>query len=139
MSPIALRPLSPERGRKKLNLALVEDPLLATAAAHVLTPPQISTSEVPADAQSQSQQGPTSYPSAVTGSRILSSASNPQTPPAEDNFRPSLSLKTPPPADSGVEDLDNDWSDGLQVDEQEPDMSVAHLVTHCKVYAIAEK
>jgi len=99
-SPIS--PRSPTRRRsKKLNLALVEDPLLAMAAA--------------------------------------SAAANPLTPPDEriNQFEWFDSSKLP---DTPMEDqyTEEDPFENAFAD-QVPDSTQPHLVTHAKVYAIAEK
>jgi hypothetical protein len=47
-------------------------------------------------------------------------------------------LKIPPQEDSAVGDLETDRLEET-IDEQEPDIQHPYLVTHCKVYAIAEK
>ncbi|OCL12365.1 hypothetical protein AOQ84DRAFT_285365 [Glonium stellatum] len=95
-------PRSPTRRRpKKLNLALVEDPLLATAAASAaanpLTPPDDRTNQF----------------------EMLDSSKLPDTP-VEDQY-----VEEDP--------FENTFEDQL------PDSTQAHLVTHAKVYAIAEK
>lgn len=102
------RPASPSSPRsptrrlsKKLNLALVEDPLLAMAAA--------------------------------------SAAANPLTPPDDrtnqfEMFDPSKLPDTPMEDQYTEEDpFENAFAD------QVPDSTQPHLVTHAKVYAIAEK
>lgn len=85
---------------KKLNLALLEDPLLASASGFnnsmPLTPPADEAMFQPLDA----------------------STKMPRTP-ITDQFP--------------EEDLESVYS------EREPDTEKAHLVTHAKVYAIAEK
>lgn len=128
--------MSPEFGKRKLNLAFVEDPLLATAAANVMTPTQESTNA--AHFPQAPRAAETSYPSSAAHSRMSSLASVPLTPPADGASPFDLSLKIPPP-DSAVGDLDMDRFDEIQIDEQEPDINQPNLITHCKVYAIAEK
>ncbi|KAF2183554.1 hypothetical protein K469DRAFT_582595 [Zopfia rhizophila CBS 207.26] len=100
------RPSSPtsphiptRRRSKKLNLALVEDPLLATAAA--------------------------------------SSARNPLTPPDEQaNRLETVSAKLP---DTPMaEQVEEDPFETAQM-EPESDVEKPYLITHAKVYAIAEK
>mgnify|MGYP003624094699 CR=1 FL=1 len=102
------RPTSPLSSRvpkrnapKKLNLALVEDPLLATMAA--------------------------------------ANSSMPLTPPADEpayqNFESSYKFHSDTPM------ADQDAIDDLECEQPEPvaNPQKAHLVTHAKVYAIAEK
>jgi hypothetical protein len=132
--------MTPEFTRKKLNLAFVEDPLLATAAANVTSPTQTTVEAFPDDTTpTEAQPLPMSYPSSAAHSRFPSLASDPLTPPADRDTRFGLPLKIPPPADSAVGDLDLDRFDEIQVEQQEADIKTPHLVTHCKVYAIAEK
>ncbi|KAF2135028.1 hypothetical protein P153DRAFT_279199 [Dothidotthia symphoricarpi CBS 119687] len=101
------RPASPQSPRfsrrpaaKKLNLALLEDPLLASAAAF--------------------------------------HGSMPLTPPADEPSFQSLDVFSKMP---GTPTTDQAVDDDLESvhSESEPDTEKAHLVTHAKVYAIAEK
>jgi hypothetical protein len=86
---------------KKLNLALVEDPLLAMASA-------VDTSM-------------------------------PLTPPADrDNHWDSLDASTKLPDSPMTDQFDENPLDS-RTTEQETDMEQPHLVSHAKVYAIAEK
>ncbi|KAH7091556.1 hypothetical protein FB567DRAFT_277056 [Paraphoma chrysanthemicola] len=99
-SPLSSR-ISKRSAPKKLNLALVEDPLLATMAA--------------------------------------ANTSMPLTPPADEatyqNFESSYKIRTDMPM------VDQDEIDHIECEQSEPEASSqkAHLVTHAKVYAIAEK
>ncbi|KAF2264147.1 hypothetical protein CC78DRAFT_247632 [Lojkania enalia] len=99
-SPLSGR-ISSLRKSKKLNLAMVEDPLLAMASAANAMP-------------------------------------NPLTPPDEqpNRFEADLSAKLP---DMPVENLVEE--DSFENMEAEPEANVEnpHLVTHAKVYAIAER
>jgi hypothetical protein len=100
--------------RKKLNLAFVEDPLLATAAA------SYSMSASPLQVSEPSAASPVSSPLA---SPFL-------------EFFPS-NVKFPEPA--AIENaLDNNW-DMRSTSSQDPDLDNAYLLTHARVYAIAEK
>ncbi|KAF1988781.1 hypothetical protein K402DRAFT_19785 [Aulographum hederae CBS 113979] len=114
-SPPSSQPTSPtlRRPRRKLNLALVEDPLLAQAAA------------------ANSYNSYNSY--------APPAASNPLTPPAEEEDDFNFG-KMPP--DSAIEMLDS-WGlesfENAELADQEPDLSQPHLIVHAKVYAIAEK
>lgn len=138
MSPTsAHRPSSPTVGRKKLNLAFVEDPLLAAAAHNALSPEQQEPDPEPAP---QLQANPTpaaSVPTSSSHSRVSSVAS-------DFSFQhdlsamSKLSMKVPPP-DSAVGDLDIDRWDEIETEYQEPNYDFPYLVTHSKVYAIAEK
>jgi hypothetical protein len=97
-------PLSPgfsKRGPpKKLNLALVEDPLLASMTA--------------------------------------SNSSMPLTPPADEPVLQTLDASSKLPDTPMVDQFAIDELEGEQ-SEPELTMQSAHLVTHAKVYAIAEK
>lgn len=103
------RPSSPSSPRhtrrrfsKKLDLTLVEDPLLAMASA-------------------------------------VSAARGPLTPPAEPMPHFDTMDSSTKYPDSPMEDqTDEDPFDAVE-EEPEADMGKAHLVTHAKVYAIAEK
>lgn len=88
------------RAPKKLNLALIEDPLLAMASA-------IDTSM-------------------------------PMTPPADRDNHHHLDASAKQPDTPMAEQFDEDSFDCV-VDELEADAEKPHLVTHAKVYAIAEK
>lgn len=98
-SPLALR-TSKRSPPKKLNLALIEDPLLATMSA--------------------------------------ANASMPLTPPADEPSFQNLDASSKVP-DTPMADQFS--TDELEGDEPEPELDApsAHLVTHAKVYAIAEK
>lgn len=137
-SPNMLRPHSPSFGRKKLNLAFVEDPLLATAAANVLTPTQSQPDPDPIPQASAFV--PPTIPASAGHSRYSSIASTASY--ATSSYEPGnphdLRLKIPPPADSAVGDLEADRLEEI-IDEQEPVKEHPYLVTHCKIYAIAEK
>jgi hypothetical protein len=86
---------------KKLNLALIEDPLLAMASAV--------------------------------------DASMPMTPPAEDdNQFESLDASTKLPDTPTADQFDQNPFDSMTA-EPEADTEKPHLITHAKVYAIAEK
>lgn len=102
---MSMSPTSPtfSRGHKGYqSLALVEDPLLATAA---------------------------SYPTAPTSPD-----------PELDAALGQISGKEQPEEDEEfVEDLNAEMYDAVSVPDQEPNHAEAHLVTHAKVYAIAEK
>lgn len=97
---------------KKLNLAFVEDPLLATAAAN--GNPMASSLSPP----------------------ITSPIASPMASPYMTEF--SASAKAPINPLSPDEDLDTSW-DIRSTTSQEPDIQTAHLITHAKVYALAEK
>jgi hypothetical protein len=108
MSPTSpsTRPFNSKSGRKKkLNLAFVEDPLLATAAASWTAPP----------------------PSQLT-------------PPADLPRLPPLDIPGKiPPIEALAEELEADAYAAMSVPDQEPIVSKPHLITHAKVYAVAEK
>ncbi|KAF2104551.1 hypothetical protein NA57DRAFT_51371 [Rhizodiscina lignyota] len=142
-SPTEFRPYDAVFPRKKLNLAFVEDPLLATAAANILTPTQPTADPFPDASQTTPA---ASVPSSAFHSRNISlastistasSMSRPLTPP-NDGSPLDLRLKIPPSVDSAVGDLEADRLEET-IDEVEPDTQHPYLVTHCKVYAIAEK
>jgi len=102
------RPVSPVvRRSKKLNLALVEDPLLAAAASNTLN---------------------------VPNSYGVIAPSNPMTPPAEvhDPFGKVA------PYSRVRHAVAEDTFDYSSL-EQGPDIQMPYLITHAKVYAIAEK
>ena len=108
MSPLS--PTSPTYNRpKKLNLAMVEDPLLATAASNIP-----SQSHIPVAPQS------------------------PLTPPDSATFPVKLFGKAPP-VDAFIDDAETDIYDTMSIPDQEPNYSHAYLVAHAKVYAIAEQ
>jgi len=100
--------------RKSLDLALVEDPLLAMAAANV---------PKPHPSPYMSRFGPTS----------------PLLPPDS----PLLAVKAPAepvvPMDTFVDYERMDMQDSLSVPDQTPNLFQAQLVVHAKVYAIAEQ
>jgi hypothetical protein len=112
---IPLSPISPMMRSfnipRKLNLAMVEDPLLATAASSYSTNTQESS------------------PSTPTGPGF------PLSPP--DSVR-WFHGKYATSLDSRMEEHDDEDSDAASVD-LEPNFSGAHLTIHAKVYAIAEK
>lgn len=135
-----IRPSSPQLGRRKLNLAFVEDPLLAMAADNALSPIPQEPDPEPAP-QLQANPPPVqtaSVPPSLTHSRGSSVASNFSIQQDLSAFS-KLSLDAHASADSAVGDLDIDRWDELEVDPQEPNTKFPYLVTHCKVYAIAEK
>lgn len=106
-SSASSRPVSPiVRRPKKLNLALVEDPLLAAAASNTLN---VQTYGVPAP-------------------------SNPMTPPDE-RHDPFAKVVPYSPVRHTTDEDAFDYSSY----EQEPDVQKPYLMTHTKVYAIAEK
>lgn len=88
------------RAPKKLNLALIEDPLLAMASAI--------------------------------------DASMPMTPPADRDDRSHLDAIAKQPDTPMTEQFNDDMFD-CAVDDVEADAEKPHLITHAKVYAIAEK
>ena len=101
MSPLSRRQ-SNRRKPTKLNLALIEDPLVAMMA------------------------------SATT-------ANGPLTPPAEQNDQfESLDTSAKLPHTPMTEQFEADPFDTIE-EEPEADVGKPHLVTHAKVYAIAEK
>jgi hypothetical protein len=101
MSPLSRRQ-SNRRRPTKLNLALIEDPLVAMMA------------------------------SATT-------ANGPLTPPAEQNDQyESLDTSAKLPHTPMTEQFEEDLFDTIE-EEPEADVGKPHLVTHAKVYAIAEK
>lgn len=85
---------------KKLNLAFLEDPLLASASAI--------------------------------------SSSMPMTPPVEEPTYQAFDLSTKMPRSPVADQSTDDDLESVH-SESEPDVEKAHLVTHAKVYAIAEK
>jgi len=107
LSPMSMSPTSSTFSRRsnRINLALVEDPLLATAA-HYPTAPQ-----------------------------------SPLTPTDFSFSSMALPGKTPPEKEAHEEDQFEEFNaDTFEaVPEQEPNLSQPHLLTHAKVYAIAEK
>lgn len=93
--------MSSRRAPKKLNLALIEDPLLAMASA--------------------------------------ASTSMPLTPPVEqENQFESLDASAKLPDTPIADQLDENPFDYMTA-EPEADSETPHLITHAKVYAIAEK
>ena len=107
-SPYPTSPIA--RRTKKLNLALVEDPLLAVAASHTINTPTPFV--------------PISQPQNIT-SPIDSLPSSP------------LALKIPP--QSPIRESFADDVSVYSAPEQEPDIERPYLLTHTKVYALAEK
>lgn len=110
------------RGPGKLDLALVDDPLLAQAHAQ-------------------------SVPSAISATEIPSNApASPLTPPHSNDridYFSSIDAKLPlSPVDAqGPDDDHFDYAsyESESEDEASTDDAPSHLVTHAKVYAIAEK
>jgi hypothetical protein len=94
MTPMSMSPTISTFGKAPQRFALVEDPLLATAA---------------------------SYPA-------------PQTPLSPPDSTLNYMEKTPP-----EEYLDDECEAEVDIPDQEPDYSQARLLTHAKVYALAEK
>jgi BTB/POZ domain len=104
--------------RKILNLAFVEDPLLATAAA------------------SYSMTAPRPPPTRISTSALRSSMSSPLASPFSEVFPSNKELFEP----SAVEEpLDSDNWDLRSASSQEPHVESPHLLTHTRVYALAEK
>jgi BTB/POZ domain len=115
---------------KKLNLSLVEDPLLATAAAlSPATPPLISDASSPVSSPSTAN----SPVSATTPDWTI--PSKPLLSPASSAFRDDFNIASPTAKSSLLAlqrlDLNNGQAYGAQFS--------TNLVAHARVYAIAEK
>jgi hypothetical protein len=102
---------------KKLNLAFVEDPLLATAAANANSMAQLS-------------------PPLTLNSPVAT----PTTSPFQTDFSATVkaSLNSIDPLTPAEELITSPW-ENQSLGSQEPDVETAHLITHAKVYALAEK
>jgi hypothetical protein len=111
MSPIFQSPTSPTFSKrpKSYNFALVEDPLLATLTAASYPTAPQSPDEELDAALAQAQ-----------GKEIPDSEAEEE----EEDY---------------LEELNTEVYDSASTSDQVPNHSEAHLVTHAKVYAIAEK
>jgi hypothetical protein len=135
--------LQPAPKTKKLNLAFVEDPLLATAIAHAPVqsePPAVSTPSPVAVLSSSApdqQRAHSSSISSITGRR--DSLASPMFSPSAYTTKFDGKFLNSPLEQESYTNLDGVWDDAASVSSFTESTPEPHLITHARVYALAEK